>query len=96
MVKSVRELNNDKSYIVFANNIYNIQPLRYNHPAGYQIASVLKNKEVDRYIYGSCVADELPDVRMWSHSYKSFTLMDNPVARLDIMPTFEGFSSAEV
>jgi hypothetical protein len=95
-VRSVKELNPDKTYIIFANNIYDIQPLRYNHPAGYQICSVLKNKEVDRYIYGSCVADELPDVPMWSHSYKSFTLMDNPVARLAIQPTFEGFDKPEV
>ena len=56
-VKSVKELDQNKSYVVFANNIYDIQPLRYNHPAGYQIVEVLKNKEVDRYIYGSCVAD---------------------------------------
>ena len=33
---------------------------------------------------------------MWSHSYKSFTLMDNPVARLDITPTFHGFDADEI
>ena len=95
-VKSVKELDQSRPYVIFANNIYDAGPLRYNHPAGYQIVEVLKNKEVDRYIYGSCVADELPDVRMWSHSYKSFTLMDDPVAKLDIMPTFDGFDAAEV
>jgi len=42
------------------------------------------------------VADELPDVRMWSHSYRSFTLMEVPVAKLDIMPTFGGFDAPEV
>ena len=36
-VKAVHELDKSKEYIVFANNIYNIQPLRHNHPAGYQI-----------------------------------------------------------
>ena len=56
-VKSLKELDQEKTYVVFANNVYDIQPLRYNHPAGYQIVEVLKNKEVDRYIYGSCVAD---------------------------------------
>ena len=87
-IKSLKELDPNNGYVVFANNVYDIQPLRYNHPAGYQIVEVLKNKEVDRYIYGSCVADELPEVPMWSHSFRSFTLMDDPVARLDIMPTF--------
>ena len=56
-VKAVHELDKEKEYIVFANNIYDIKPLRHNHPAGYQICEVFKNKEVDRYIYGSCVAD---------------------------------------
>ena len=36
-VKSFHDLDQSKTYIVFANKIYDIQPLRYNHPAGYQI-----------------------------------------------------------
>ena len=56
-IKSVKELDQSQNYVTFANNVYDIKPLRYNHPAGYQIVEVLKNKEVDRYIYGSCVAD---------------------------------------
>jgi len=36
-IKSVQELDQSQEYIVFANNIYDIKPLRYNHPAGYQI-----------------------------------------------------------
>ena len=76
--------------------IYDIKPLRRNHTAGYQICEVFKNKEVDRFIYGSCVADELPEVPIWSHSFRSFTLMDTPVAKLDIVPTFEGFDKPEV
>jgi hypothetical protein len=82
--------------VIFANQVYNVQPLRYNHPAGFQIIRFLKNKEVDRYIYGSCVADELPEVRMWSHSYESFTLLDSPVAKISIPPTFDGFDTPEV
>lgn len=33
---------------------------------------------------------------IWSHSYKSFTLLDAPVARLQIPPTFEGLGIVEV
>ena len=36
-VKSIQDLDQSKDYIVFANKIYDIEPLRYNHPAGYQI-----------------------------------------------------------
>lgn len=50
---------------------------------------------MDRYIYGSCAAEELPEVPIWSHSYLSFTLVGDPVARLDIPPTFEGLEEGE-
>ena len=33
---------------------------------------------------------------MWSHSYKSFTLLDSPLAELYIPPTFDGFDQPEV
>jgi hypothetical protein len=36
-ISSTKELEKDKGYVVFANLIYDIEPLRYNHPAGYQI-----------------------------------------------------------
>lgn len=90
-VKSVKELDQNKSYVIFANQIYDVEPLRNNHPAGFQIFDVLKNKEVDRYVYGSCVPDELPDIPQWSHSYKIFSLMKDPVAMLKINQTFDGF-----
>lgn len=92
----MKELDSEKSFVVFANYIYDTDPLKINHPAGYQIVEVVRNKEVDRYIYGSEVAAELPEVSMWSHSYKSFTLMDDPVARVNIEPTFDGFETPEV
>lgn len=81
---------------MFANYVYDTAPLRNNHPAGYQIINAVRNKEVDRYIYGSCAAEELPEVPVWSHSYKSFTLLNAPVARIQIPPTFEGFDTPEV
>jgi len=76
--------------------VYDVSPLRINHPAGYQIVRAVRNKEVDRFIYGSCAADELPEVPIWSHSYKSFTLMEDPVAKIEISSTFAGFDKKEV
>jgi len=46
--------------VVFANYVYDVEPLKLHHPAGFQIVEAVKNKEVDRYIYGTCAADELP------------------------------------
>jgi hypothetical protein len=42
------------------------------------------------------VADELPEVPQWSHSYKVFSLMAEPVAVLNIAQTFDGFDRPEV
>ena len=51
-ITSLKELNQSKDYVVFANYIYDVEPLRIDHPAGFQIVESVKNKEVDRYIYG--------------------------------------------
>lgn len=92
-IKSIKELDPEKSYVVFANFVYDAEPLKYHHPAGYQIVDMVKNRDVDRFIYGTEVAAELPEVPQWSHTYKSFTLMDAPVAKLTIEPTFQGFDA---
>jgi hypothetical protein len=59
-VRSLKELDASKDYVVLANYVYDTAPLKTNHPAGYQIINAVKNREVDRYIYGSCAAEELP------------------------------------
>jgi len=87
-IRSIKELDKDKDYVVFANYVYDVAPLRRHHPAGFQIIQAVKNKEVDRYIYGSCSPDELPEVPIHSHSSQSFALMNDPVAKIEIPSTF--------
>ena len=94
-IQSIKELDHDRDYVVFANYVYDVAPLRRHHPAGFQIIQAVRNKEVDRYIYGSCSADELAEVPLHSHSAQSFALMNDPVAKIDIPPTFEGFDGSE-
>lgn len=43
-VMSIRELNPEKDYVVFANYVYDVEPLKINHPAGFQIVNSVKNK----------------------------------------------------
>jgi hypothetical protein len=61
-ITSLNELNPSGSYTVFANFVYKTDQLNSNHPAGYQIIKAVENKEVDRYIYGSCTNEELPEI----------------------------------
>jgi hypothetical protein len=54
-VKSVAELKGkggQEAYVVFANYIYKIQPLKHFHPCGYQIINSIGDREMDQYMYG--------------------------------------------
>jgi hypothetical protein len=39
-------------YVIFGNQIYDAAPLKYDHPGGYEVIASVKNKSVDRYLYG--------------------------------------------
>lgn len=45
-------MDQGKDYVIYANRIYDIELLRRFHPGGYQIINSVKNKEIDRYVYG--------------------------------------------
>jgi hypothetical protein len=51
-VQSIQDLDESKSYVVFANYAYDMAPLKFLHPGGFQVIESVKNREVDRYIYG--------------------------------------------
>ena len=53
----IKELNQDKHYAVFSNFVYDLAPLKHNHPAGNEVINWIKNQEVDRYIYGAYTAN---------------------------------------
>ena len=36
-ITSVKQLDSDKDYLIFANYVYDVAPLRLHHPAGFQI-----------------------------------------------------------
>lgn len=65
-------------------------PLKLTHPAGYQIIESVKNREIDRFIYGMFRTEKHPFLPASSHSYKSFELLGKPVAKIDIPSPFEG------
>lgn len=38
-------------------------------------------------------AEELPEVPIYSHSYKSFTLVGDPIAKIEIPSVWGGFET---
>ena len=81
-IQSVKELDQSKSYIVFANYVYRGENLKSNHPGGSKVINAISNKEVDRFLYGAYTADELPETPRRAHSYKSISLLGKPIAQL--------------
>lgn len=57
-------------------------PMKLNHPAGYQILNLVRNREIDRFIYGMYRAEKLPLLPASSHSKKSLALLGNPIAKI--------------
>jgi hypothetical protein len=81
---------------MFANYIYELWPIKKWHPAGYQIIESVKNKEIDRYVYGMYASEDLPEINLHSHTFRSLELLGNPIARLNIAPIFAGFTRNQV
>ncbi len=75
---------------VFANYVYNLDPLLYNHPCGYRIIDSVKGIEMDRYLYGMYEADRFPRIPTNSHGYLSLKLLDEPIAKINIPNVYSG------
>ena len=43
-IRSVKELNREKQYVVFSNFVYDLSPLKNNHPAGNEIIKYIRNQ----------------------------------------------------
>lgn len=74
----------DREYCIFGNHIYDMNPIKWVHPVGYQILHLVKNREIDRFIYGMFRAENLPRLPPNTHSFKSLDLLGKPVARIII------------
>ena len=90
--KSLSDLDSSESYCIFSNLIYSLAPLKNNHPAGYQVIKAVKNRDVDAFIYGMYSVEAVPQVSRHSHSFRSLTLLGDPVGLLRIPSNYGGFS----
>jgi hypothetical protein len=80
------------SYFLFANYIYDSRELAELHPGGYKVIELMKGREVDRFLYGMYSAELYPELPAHSHSANCLQLVGNPIAKLVVPPTYEGFA----
>jgi hypothetical protein len=82
----------DKDYCIFGNYIFDMNPVKRVHPAGYQILYIVRNREIDRFIYGMFRAELLPNLPSNSHSFKSLDLLGKPIAKIAITYPYKNIS----
>lgn len=91
-VRSINDLSDTWAKAMFANYIYNIDPLQHHHPNGYQIVQKINGRELDRFLFGMYENENYPLIPPNSHGFKSLSLLDNPIAHINIPPLYSGHS----
>lgn len=71
-----------------------MSPIKWVHPVGYQILHLVRNREIDRFIYGMFRAEKLSRLPANSHSFKSLDLLGKPVAKITISSTYRGIKES--
>ena len=89
-LKEKEQQADGKEYCIFGNHIFDMSPIKWVHPVGYQILHLVKNREIDRFIYGMFRAEKLPRLPANSHSFKSLDLLGKPVAKIAIPYPYKG------
>ncbi len=59
-VKSLKQLETGKEYIIFNNHVFDIAALGSFHPIGMQVIRSVVNRDVDRYLYGMYSSEKHP------------------------------------
>ena len=75
---------------IFANYVYDITPLEKFHPQGYRIIDSIKDRDFDRYMYGMFATERAPFVKPHAHSFRSFDMLEPPIAKISIEPLYQG------
>lgn len=91
-VRSLNDLGGAGPKAVFANYVYDIDPLQHHHPNGYQIVQKINGRELDRFLYGMYENENFPLIPPNSHGFKSLSLLDNPIGLISIPPLYSGHS----
>lgn len=74
---------------VFANYVFNIEPLLRFHPMGFSIIESVRGREFDRFLFGSSPTERLPAIPPNNHSLRSIDLLGPPLAKIHILPLYD-------
>jgi hypothetical protein len=91
IITCLSDLEDDRDFIIFGNDVYDISVLKHSHPGGNKLIDSAKGHEVDKFIYGIYASVQYPNVPRHSHSYKSMDLLGKPFAKISIPSAFNGF-----
>lgn len=64
--------------------------MRLFHPIGHKIIESVRDREVDRYMYGMYRSEREPQIPTNNHGHKAFSLLGKPIAKLDINSVYTG------
>lgn len=92
MIQKLEDLPKDEEKLlgIFANYVYNIEPLTRFHPLGFEIIETIRGREFDRFLFGSAPTERLSNITPNPHSLKSIELLGSPIAKLKIPTVYEG------
>ena len=91
-IESLKQLDQTKSYLIFSNRVYDIEDLKFIHPVGMQVILSVRNRDIDRFLYGMYSSEAHPELNPHSHSFRSLKLLNSPLAKVSIPQVFSGIA----
>jgi cytochrome b involved in lipid metabolism len=67
---------------LFNDVVYDISKLKYLHPGGQKVIDLMRNREVNRFMYGFYKIEDDSKAPMHNHSKESMRLCGEPIAKI--------------
>lgn len=80
---------------MFANYIYKLEPIITSHPGGHAIIEHVRDREIDRFVYGMEVTEKMAGSPLQPHSHRAsfIELVESPRSQIIIPEAFSLLSA---
>jgi hypothetical protein len=83
IIKSSRDLAKyHHNYFIFADRVYSLDRIISTHPGGYEVIKHIRERVVDRFIYGSEPLATLKSMKVHSHTAMCMAMAGEPIGVL--------------
>ncbi len=79
--------------MIFNDFVYDISDFSGRHPGGEKLISLVKKREINRFMYGSYSAELTPTVKPWKHSRDAMRLVGPPAAQILRSSSMQGLQN---